>query len=302
MKPLKTIAVIVLTVFILMIAGTFVFGMGSGEGHNKNGEGCELVKTTEIDITDIHTIKFLYKNCGDNIFIQPGKADKIIFREYQQPGTGEEKCAKISSGNCVMTIEGRTQKFPKSYLGMDAGEGYVVMEVPAILVTDWEAETSSGNISIEEMNTKAITFTTKSGNISVTSIVGSSYQITTTSGNFMGRDMKGQLNFSTSSGNMTATNVNGQVWGRTMNGNIDLEMASVNHYIQCNSVNGNISITLPKEVPFSLKADTIGGLVDTFWEEGLTFNKRMTKVEGTYGSSPSYSVDVKSTSGNVSIR
>lgn len=164
---------------------------------------------------------------------------------------------------------------------------------------DTTVSTSSGNITIEnslgELEAK-----TSSGNIRIAESSGEK-KLDTTSGNIDVKESDGYTKASASSGNITLSDHAGAGDFKTHSGELELDFTEVSDSITVDASSGNADITLPSSLQFNFNADTSSGTIRTYFDEKLDFNKNGDHADGTIGSSPSFNLQITTTSGNIDV-
>ena len=141
---------------------------------------------------------------------------------------------------------------------------------------------SGGNIYLNNSQANNFSFETKGGSISVSNVIGRGNVRLTASGgsvslnhfsgniaaftyggNVSANDVRGNLAVMTSGGNVNINQFIGQVLATTSGGSLNVEMLSVIRRVQLINTGGNISLTLPAKVGFTLDVSTSGGVSTT---------------------------------------
>lgn len=174
-----------------------------------------------------------------------------------------------------------------------------------ILLTALEAgevqvSTTSGDISVEEVNGKA-EFSSTSGEITLFTERGDC-GISTVSGDIRVDSLNGTFRLSTTSGDIQISGITGSGKASTSSGEIWLQFAELTGDLDLSTTSGNVKLTWPEDTAVSFDAGTTSGEINTFFDESLSFNKKGSRATGSYGTGTSHTVDIDTTSGDVDIR
>ena len=174
---------------------------------------------------------------------------------------------------------------PKSYakdLNVHSSSGNVILASDATL-NELKLSASSGNIKTD-YTVKASSFyaKTSSGNISINSLNTEKYEFTATSGNIKAESLEGS----------------GSV--RVSSGNIKLNMKDVKDYLSAYTTSGNIHISIPKDLSFEFNGDCTSGDIDASFDLNYK-TKRGNKAAAKIGNGPYKKIDASASSGDINI-
>lgn len=114
--------------------------------------------------------------------------------------------------------------------------------------------------------------------------------------------VRGSAHLATVNGGIRAQSIGGEGHFRTVNGSIRVAgpALSAGQKLFCESVNGGITVALPKDAGFELHASVVNGRVNCDFPIELGQTKRGKNISGKIGDGRA-SVDVRTVNGGVSI-
>lgn len=158
----------------------------------------------------------------------------------------------------------------------------------------------SGDLRIEDMNGDSQISTT-SGEINLFTETGDC-GISTVSGDIRVDCLTGVFRFSSTSGEISAAEVTGGGRASTVSGDVRLLFKAMEEDLTVSTTSGEVSVGLPRDTAVDFQADTTSGEIYTFFDEFLSFNKRGSHASGVYGEGAACTVDINTTSGDISIQ
>ncbi len=313
--------------FIIFLCGAIVICTASvsyarhynyGSFHFIGGFGMVSLKNTEEFAADgIENIDISYSS--ENIIFLKGEADKIVIKEYLHDG-GEDHTRMEVEGNTLyikknervngiyfLSFLGGSERIeiylPEAFGGSvnaTASSGNITSD-PAWSFKEFYANVKSGNITCKEIEAEKITAETSSGNISFGKAQGER-TLTASSGNIVVSSGAGDTYASASSGNITVEGASGNFKASTHSGNIKAELISLGETVEAEVSSGNIRLDIPKNSAFSFEAEASSGIIDTDFDEYLSYSKKGNKANGTYGENVITSIRTRASSGNTEVK
>ena len=248
-----------------------------------------------LDVSNVKTIQIGYQ--AETLYLYKAEDDKLTIKEYINGLQGSEYYAKTSANRFKTTIRyGRRESvntdtcveifLPESFgneLQISSQYGSIITD------TDWEldrfaAETTEGTIFLKTINAPRIRLASSTGIIQVDHTIGFT-DIHSVSGPIIARSIDG--------GGML----------KTSDSPIFAEFSSLNTVAECETLNGQISVTLPAEAGMNLDAISKRGEIQTDIE-GITLKLKPGDVRtasGVLGSKPFQNVRFSSINGNIFI-
>ena len=260
-------------------------GMPAGEPDN----------IVTFDVTNVKTIQIGYQ--AETLYLYKAEDDKLTIKEYINGLQGSEYFAKTSANRFKTTIRyGRRESvntdtcveiyLPESFkneLQLSSQYGSIITD------TDWNlerfaAETTEGTIFLKTITAPRIRLASSTGIIQIEHAFGFA-------------------DIHSVSGPIIAGKVDGGGIVKTSDSPVFVEFASLNTIAECETLNGQIAITLPKETGMIVDAVSKRGEIQTEIEE-ITLKTKPGNVRtanGTIGSKPFRNVRLSSINGNIFI-
>jgi len=160
------------------------------------------------------------------------------------------------------------------------------------------AATGSGRITVEGVKGK-VHASTGSGEILATGVAGGLHASTGSGSVTLRQTAPGDVEVSTGSGTLQLEGVHGAVRAQTASGNVLVEGEGQDSW-RLSTASGNVTVRLPGEQGFTLRAHTVSGSVHTAREMTVqgTFDKH--ELEGKVGGG-GFMLDVSTVSGNIRV-
>jgi DUF4097 and DUF4098 domain-containing protein YvlB len=260
-----------------------------------------------IDIKQPLNLEILTSN--GNIDIEKGNNNVIkINIDYKVIAKNQEDAARISklieedlpfqiNGNIAQI--GNLNKYNlKHWTSIENVFMSFVVEVPFDSLV--EATSSLGNITVKNIN-GPVRINTNSGNINVTNIQNR-VDANTLNGNIKAENIYNSSSFNSAKGNLAIYNSPGDIFLKTGLGNIFLNSRirnSANWKITTSL--GNIEILLPSITKVFIDGKTDFGKFISEFPIVYTYQKE-NEVEGSIGENPLSKINLKTGSGNITIK
>ena len=250
---------------------------------------------TVLDISQVKNLQIGYQS--ETIYLYKAKDDKLTIEEYIGGLSRSEYFAKVSSNRVKTTVRyGRRESvntdtcveiyLPESFkneLQISSQYGSIITD------TDWEldrfaAEATEGTIFLKTIKAPRIRLASSTGIIQVDHTIGFT-------------------DIHSVSGPIIAKKIDGGGMLKTSDSPIFAEFSSLNTVAECETLNGQISVTLPADTGMNLDAISKRGEIQTEIE-GLTLKLKPGDVRtasGVLGSKPFQNVRLSSINGNIFI-
>lgn len=142
---------------------------------------------------------------------------------------------------------------------------------------------------------------TTNGEIRVRAVQGR-VEVATTNGDVDVSGVRGTLGAHTTNGEVRLARIDGSADAETTNGSVAVELSSLGKSgrMQMGTTNGNIALTLPREVHADLQAQTTNGRVNINYKlttEGVITSK---SIRGTIGGG-GVRIELQTTNGNIDV-
>ncbi|KQO01042.1 DUF4097 family beta strand repeat-containing protein [Paenibacillus sp. Leaf72] len=164
--------------------------------------------------------------------------------------------------------------------------------------------TSSGRVKGEDLSADEMDFETTSGKIELLGVTGESMKLDVSSGSIKIEDYKAEtVEFNTTSGNASFINGTGELYGQASSGKIRVESETITHSMKLDVTSGNIVVEA-KQPPQSaeIKLKTTSGSQKVEWDNVQTEKEDDRSFAGTIGTGSDLSIDLKTSSGNITLK
>lgn len=316
---------------ILMLVALFISVMSVKTAPERGAGGmisfslggkARLRNTIEIPLAEVDSLVLEYGS--KNINVYPAEDETVTIKEYlysDSPGAiasvsyQEDKKVVVMGGEQLSVaifgfwmggerIEVYLPQKSLENLSMETGSGNITSEIPCTREEgSFSLKAGSGNIKCGNASAEKLSFQAGSGNIKLESIRGN-VSVLTGSGNITGESMEGNLNVKAGSGNITLKEFSGAGRMEAGSGNVKVEAVAVTGDVAVTTGSGNIHLDLPKELAFHFQAETGSGIINTSFDDRLSYNKKGNNAEGEVGSEAggaAVEIRVKANSGNVKV-
>lgn len=293
--------------FVLILAGAVLIavtsviyqaqgGMMMSDGFSFGGfmEQTALKNEKKFEAEGIHSIEIEYSS--PDVIFYAGDTDKIEIKEYLRNRT-ENAEIKVEGDTLVC----RGGKSNWSFLGGRPEK--IEVYLPSDYAGQLQLSTTSGNIDSEEAwSMEEFEADSTSGNITVGAVTASKIEISTTSGNIRFEKAAGELKVKATSGNIDMGGIAGKCVASASSGNIDLEADELNGDMEVQTSSGNMNLILPENSSFTYKGSASSGDIHTSFDESLHFNEKGNRAEGTYGADAVIRISTSASSGNTRVK
>lgn len=248
-----------------------------------------------LDISNTKTVQIGYQ--AETLYLYPAEDDKLTIKEFTGGLSGSEYYAKVSSNRFKTTVRyGRRETvntdtcveiyIPKDFhneLQLSSQYGSIITE------SDWvferfAAETTEGTIFLKTIEAPRIRLASSVGTIQIDHSIGFT-DIHSVSGIIIAKQIDGGGKLNTSDSPILA------------------EFTSLNTVVECESLNGPISIRLPEDTGMEIDAISKRGEI-TSDIEGLNHKMKPGNVRtasGVLGTKPFQNVRLNNINGSITI-
>jgi len=228
--------------------------------------------------------QIIVETYNGQIDISPSDSNEVVV-EVTKRASGfdqQEAEANLERIEVSMTQKGNVIVVSAQRIGMHHGNSGAAIVVSAPAASLVQLKTSNGKIVCEAME----------GGVEAHSSNGKLEAIQT----------KGKLKLTTSNGGIEIEATDAVVDARTSNGRIDFKGTLAARDQEFKTSNEKIELTLPADTQFELDASTSNSRVGCEFPLKGEHNKRRTKLKGTVGDSPAFSITATSSNGPINIR
>lgn len=147
---------------------------------------------------------------------------------------------------------------------------------------------------------RSLTIETVSGNVTLGDLKLNQLKVETTSGDIMAKTINTEGVFMRSiSGNMAFQRLTGRASIESTSGDVNFVLNEMNHDIKIDSVSGDITMRLEKNIEFELKSSTVSGRIANTLplQTSLSGRRNMFGQKGDGGKT----IDIETVSGDISL-
>ena len=162
-------------------------------------------------------------------------------------------------------------------------------------------ESSSGNMSLNNVNLSDLTCALSSGNLSIKDLTITNLKCTSSSGTLNGTAINTVDSiFSSSSGNILLKKFTGNIETTTSSGDTKIGYEKFNNTLNAHSSSGNIRLTLPKNSEFNLDALSNSGNINCSFPLDIKNSYKKKTLQGTVKNDTN-KIYLRTSSGNINI-
>ena len=248
---------------------------------------------------DISTVKNLHIGYhGETIFLHKSSDDTFVLKEYIGGLSGSEYYAKVTANRIKTTIRyGRREEVDRN--------AYVEVFLPESWHGELQLSSQYGDIvSDESWSFDRFAAETMEGSITLKSITAPRIRMSCPVGSIHVEKAEGFTDLHTVAGSILADDIAGGAKLETSGGPITAAFTSLNNIVECNTLNGPVTLILPKGAGINMDGISKTGTI-TSEIAGLTVqtkpgNKQC--VSGIIGEKPFQNVRISTINGNVLLR
>ncbi|MDR0948910.1 MAG: DUF4097 domain-containing protein [Lachnospiraceae bacterium] len=299
-----------------------------------------LQNTATYDVSSVRQLKIQYSNMPIDITFVVTDEDTLRIEEFCNKDLEENSTYSVEASGDRLTIErkpknhsllrflpnrlrGTMTVYVPEYLTQTL-DTLAVSTVSDIICPDWNdtpqkviLSTTSGTITAPTLLCEQILISKTSGDLILGNASGD-IMISTTSGDMRLGNIDGDVNLSSTSGEVsiqTLTGIlsvamtsgslevekmSGDVTVEATSGYIDLGVTDERSHVSVGITSGDVDIRYPLNAAVSFTIDTTSGSIDLPKESTYTQQERRSQ-KGSFGSNPTSTLTVSSTSGDVDV-
>ena len=277
------------------------------EGGYEYGSGSSGTWTDSIERIDIQW-------AAGTVYIQSWSSDEIEVREYAHSELSSRTSMSCQEDGGTLTIRYRDGLS----LGGVKDDKWLTVLIPDGMVGELKIETTSADVRLNGLETETLTVSTASGDIQSTECYTQTAELSSISGyvNLYGGLYADSLDLTTTSGDISGDVTSGIIGVSTISGDISLyghgstnevRMNTTSGDIWCSvedpsvqsigisSTSGDISLSLPYDMGFTLEYDTVSGdFLNSYFEMSQQNGKYVCNGGGC-------EIEVDTVSGNLDV-
>jgi len=260
-----------------------------------------IQKDENIELNTINKINLDFSS--SNIIVQTTNEPNIrVVQMSASTLTDGEKFTVSKTDNEVTIKRSNSQKL-FSIFNFGKLQEKIELYIPEIYNNDLDLRSSSGNIEfISDISLGNINCNASSGNlVSENNITAKAINLTASSGNLSLNSLtSNNYKFRASSGNIRINSLSGSGDLQTSSGNIHVEYKNITEHLNATVGSGNINLVIPKGLSFEFNGICSSGNIKSNFDLNYK-NKDGNEATAKIGSGPYKQIDVKTSSGNISI-
>lgn len=276
--------------------------------------GERIVNEMVFDLNNISDLEIAYDE--ENITFCDGRSEKLVIREYMTDDNRryyanteiQGKRLHISEGGRPLFKDGfscRVEVFlPASYnrdLSVITTSGVIDMTQADLMLDSLRAETTSGEIRLEQVKAACLELETTRGILDLGTLLADQITIHSTEGRVNISRMEGNVNYTSTHGSlMVDAAVGAGIYQTSNDGLLQLRYEKADGDLQFYNKNGDILLTLPSSLAFELEAVSRNGSVSA--DFGKDEKEEKGWVKGKNGSAPYVKISLESRNGKLEIK
>lgn len=302
MKKRKITALVLLCILTAGLCGIFAYGMtghdiyriGYGSRLDHGGAASvygspQLVMEQEVSLDGIDKISVQYDMNSNDIMIYESEGDFLTVREYSELDLKEEDLSTVTVKGGELEVRGKPRNgrsfqiriglfgvrspygyteigLPSSYKGqleLATASGEIESQIDIALEKEFQASSSSGDVTIPNITAKTVSLHCTSGDIEAGAIhtdvndAAGTVTIATSSGNIEVDQLTGGMDIESTSGEITVKQLTGETKIKSSSGNIESETITGDTRLETTS--GDISV---KHIDGTVTAESSSGRIE----------------------------------------
>nr|WP_232243300.1 DUF4097 family beta strand repeat-containing protein [Paenibacillus sp. GSMTC-2017] len=269
------------------------------------------IKHLSVEDSSIN-ITVLQGNSSQAVVRMEGSVSKNLFDDYKLEGQrdGDTLHIRTKSGDgwnwftwstVKLTIELPPKQWEEVTINSSSGN----ITVDQLLSAKLSLKTSSGNIKAEKIDGHDLSLRTSSGNIKLLQATGDELELKSSSGNITIEEYKAtQLDLHSVSGNIKAIEGTSEIVAQSTSGNITIESDDLLYDADLKSTSGNVSVALRND-PTSLAIDfNAGSGIGKIKKDAFVYednDKDRDDFRGAFGTGDT-KLKVRTSSGNFTLK
>lgn len=226
MRQLFKVLIIVYSAIAICLIGLLVFFLLTGGIKTSNfsiGGSLKLVNVQKTNLEGINSLKINYKS--EDVVIYASDNDELILKEYMSFTPKEEDLTNITKSGKELRLENKRNGWNGWFLGFNKSSRMEIY-LPSDYKDNIYLSTVSGNIESElELLVKDFVAASSSGDIAFHEVTGEDITIRSTSGSLSIDKAEGNRKLSTSSGDIKVYGGSGNTEVSSTSGSIYVESA-----------------------------------------------------------------------------
>ena len=173
--------------------------------------------------------------------------------------------------------------------------------LPKSYLNKLSLESSSGNMSLNNVSLSDLTCALSSGNLSIKDLTITNLKCTSSSGTLNGTAINTVDSiFSSSSGNILLKKFTGNIETTTSSGDTKIGYEKFNNTLNAHTSSGNVRLTLPKNSEFNLDALSNSGNINCSFPLDIKNSYKKKTLQGTVKNDTN-KIYLRTSSGNINI-
>ena len=259
-----------------------------------SNSSCKMVNQMIFDLNSVTEITIAYDE--ENISFYEGSNNELRIEEYM---TADKKSyyAEVSEKkNSIHISEGSKPFFSGDF------ERYVKVYLPSEYNASLNVSTTNGEINFSDIfiQLESLYAESTSGKVIINEVNTSDIRLITTNGNVHIQALEGKVSYTSTGGSLTVESARGGGSYKAENsGKLKVCYEELSDDLYMFNKNDSINLTLPENLSFEFKATTKNGSVSVPFNDEVSKKDRTTK--GTIGSDPTVKIELESRNGNIKV-
>lgn len=253
-----------------------------------------LVNEMSFSLNGINKLNICYDD--ENIKLFSSDTDNLLIKEFMTKKNKAYFANVKSSINSIYISEGNKPFNKKNFLRC------VEIYLPITYSNELTISTTAGEIDMEKssLNISTLNVNTTSGTISINEVNALKIYLTTTRGTISCNKLIGYIDYRTTHGNLIVKIAEGNGSYITENsGVLNVTYKKVNDNLYFFNKNGDTHLNLPNELEFTLDVTSKNGSIITDFKEDIKTERN--SVYKTNGKKNSVKVKLESNNGNIIV-
>ncbi|KUO52031.1 MAG: hypothetical protein APF76_02505 [Desulfitibacter sp. BRH_c19] len=261
-------------------------------------------------LSDIENISI--KTSLTEVEIIPTNSDYLEAVYYENPGKTNQKARKLTikekSNTLLISLEGNIINSLFNFIQRwsnftGRSESHLTIYVPEDYYHALSVNSSSGSIIVRDLELNRITLSSSSGNINVDQTGASLSAISSSSGAItVSRLTSDETTVRSSSGKIIIKEFVGNQNLHSSSGSSQIEFDMIGNF-HARASSGNINVFLPEDSEFKIHSRVSSGQYSNEFPVRITHSSRNNKeIAGTVGKNPTELIDLRTSSGSISVR
>ena len=258
-------------------------------------------KDENIDLNNINNINMDFSS--SDIIVQTTNEPNLRVIQKSARKLKDDGKFTVINGDNEITIKRSNIQSNFTIFNFGNSKERIELYIPKKYNKDLDIKSSSGNIEFKsDITLGSISCKASSGNLAgENNITAKNVNLKASSGNIDFESLiSSNYKFEASSGNIKINSLSGSGDLQTTSGNIQVKYKDITGYTNASVGSGNVDLLIPKGLSFEFSGICNSGDINSNIDLNYK-NKRGNEATGKFGSGPYNKIDVKSSSGNISI-